>query len=240
MSQTRPSYFDQTRVSPRNISSKYRAAGRMIQIRLWKQNLKFERSPSSAITYLESVESPRSRPTLLTSVAAEYPQTQCFAVPVNDVEEGYEYPGVVRFEIEEQDLSSYQRAADFINIGNVDIVCVQHEFGIYGGPAGRHLLALVHELKMPVVTTFHTILRDPNDTQRRVMQELIARSTRLVTMTERGRQMLEDVYRAPSAKIDLIPHGIPDIPVCRSQLLQGPVWRRRADGVAHLRAAFAQ
>ncbi len=149
---------------------------------------------------------------LLTSVAAEHPQSQCFAVPVNDVEEGYEYPGVVRFEIEEQDLSSYQRAADFINISNVDIVCVQHEFGIYGGPAGRHLLALVRELKMPVVTTFHTLLREPNDTQRRVMQELVAHSTRLVTMTERGRQMLEDIYKAPSAKIDLIPHGIPDIP----------------------------
>ncbi len=149
---------------------------------------------------------------LLTSVAAEHPQSQCFAVPVNDVEEGYEYPAVVRFEIEEQDLSSYQRAADFINISNVDIVCVQHEFGIYGGPAGRHLLALVRELKIPVVTTFHTLLREPNDTQRRVMQELITHSTRLVTMTERGRQMLQDIYRAPCAKIDLIPHGIPDIP----------------------------
>ena len=149
---------------------------------------------------------------LLTSVAAEHPQCECFAVPVNDVEEGYEYPGVVRFEIEEQDLSSYQRAADFLNISNVDIVCVQHEFGIYGGPAGRHVLALVRELKMPVVTTFHTLLRDPNDTQRRVMQELITHSTRLVTMTERGRQMLQDVYRAPCSKIDLIPHGIPDIP----------------------------
>jgi glycosyltransferase involved in cell wall biosynthesis len=149
---------------------------------------------------------------LLTSVAAEHPQSQCFAVPVNDIEGGYEYPDVVRFEIEEQDLTSYQRAADFINISNVDIVCVQHEFGIYGGPAGRHLLALVRELKMPVVTTFHTLLREPNDTQRRVMQELIAHSTRLVTMTERGRQMLEDNYKAPSAKIDLIPHGIPDIP----------------------------
>ena len=149
---------------------------------------------------------------LLTSVAAEHPQCECFAVPVNDVEEGYEYPGVVRFEIEEQDLSSYQRAADFLNISNVDIVCVQHEFGIYGGPAGRHVLALVRELKMPVVTTFHTLLRDPNDTQRRVMQELITHSTRLVTMTERGRQMLQDVYRAPCSKIDLIAHGIPDIP----------------------------
>ena len=137
---------------------------------------------------------------LLTSVAAEYPQSQCFAVPVNDVEQGYEYPSVVRFEIEEQDLASYQRAADFLNISNVDIVCVQHEFGIYGGPAGRHLLALVRELKMPVVTTFHTLLREPNDTQRRVMQELIAHSTRLVTMTERGRQMLQDIYRAPCPK----------------------------------------
>jgi glycosyltransferase involved in cell wall biosynthesis len=149
---------------------------------------------------------------LLTAVAAEYPQSQCFAVSVNDIEEGYEYPGVVRFEIVEQDLTSYQRAADFINISNVDIVCVQHEFGIYGGPAGRHVLALVRELKMPVVTTFHTLLREPNDTQRRVMQELIARSTRLVVMTERGRQMLQEVHQAPAAKIDLIPHGIPDIP----------------------------
>ena len=149
---------------------------------------------------------------LLTWVAAAHPQSQCFAVPVNDVEGGYDYPDVVRFEIEEQDLTSYQRAADFINISNVDIVCVQHEFGIYGGPAGRHLLALVRELKMPVVTTFHTLLREPNDTQRRVMQELIARSARLVVMTEHGRQMLEAVYRAPTTKIDLIPHGIPDIP----------------------------
>ena len=134
---------------------------------------------------------------LLTAVAAEHPQSQCFAVPVNDIEGGYEYPDVVRFEIEEQDLSSYQRAADFLNISNVDIVCVQHEFGIFGGPAGRHVLALVRELKMPVVTTFHTVLREPNDNQRRVMQELIAHSTRLVVMTERGRQMLQDVYKAP-------------------------------------------
>ena len=149
---------------------------------------------------------------LLAAVAAEHPQGQCFAVPVNDIEGGYEYPDVVRFEIEEQDLTSYQRAADFINISNVDIVCLQHEFGIFGGPAGSHVLALVRELKMPVVTTLHTLLREPNVDQRRVMQELIARSTRLVVMTQRGQQMLQEVYQAPPAKIDLIPHGIPDIP----------------------------
>jgi glycosyltransferase involved in cell wall biosynthesis len=149
---------------------------------------------------------------LLSAVAAEHPQSRCFAVPVNDLKGGYEYPDVVRFEIEEQDLPSYQRAADFLNISNADIVCVQHEFGIYGGPAGSHLLALLRELKMPVVTTLHTVLREPNGEQRRVMQELIARSTRLVVMSERGRRMLPEIYQAPPAKIDLIPHGIPDIP----------------------------
>ena len=149
---------------------------------------------------------------VLSAVAAEHPDSHCFAVPVNDLKGGYEYPAAVRFEIEEQDLSSYQRAADFLNISNPDVVCVQHEFGIYGGPAGSHLLALLRELRMPVVTTLHTILREPGSDQRRVMQELIARSTRLVTMTERGRQMLQDIYRAPPAKIDLIPHGIPDMP----------------------------
>src|SRR3954449_9195327 len=148
---------------------------------------------------------------LLAAVAAGHPQSECLAVSVNDIPGGYEYPDVVRFEIDEQDLSSYLRAADFLNINNVDIVCLQHEFGIYGGAAGGHILALLRELRMPVVTTLHTVLREPNADQRRVMQELISLSTRLVVMAERGRQMLEDVYQAPSAKIDLIPHGIPDV-----------------------------
>src|SRR5215475_9337444 len=121
---------------------------------------------------------------LLAAVAAANPESQCFSVSVNDIKEGYEYPDVVRFEIEEQDLSSYQRAADFLNISNVDIVCLQHEFGIFGGPAGSHVLALLRALKMPVVTTLHTILREPNSDQRQVMQELITRSTRLVVMAE--------------------------------------------------------
>src|SRR6202795_2585070 len=149
---------------------------------------------------------------LLAAVAAAHPESQCLAVSVNDIPGGYEYPEVVRFEIEEQDLSSYQRAADFLNIGNVDIVCLQHEFGIFGGPAGSHVLALLRELKMPAVTTLHTVLREPSPDQRRVMQELITRSTRLLVMAERGRQMLQDIYQTPPAKIDFIPHGIPDIP----------------------------
>ena len=148
---------------------------------------------------------------LLAAVASAHPQSQCLAVSVNDIPGGYEYPEVVRFEIEEQDLSSYLRAADFLNISNVDMVCLQHEFGIYGGPAGGHILAFLRELRMPVVTTLHTVLRDPRPDQRRVMQELISLSTRLVVMVERGRRMLQDIYDAPAAKIDLIAHGIPDV-----------------------------
>src|SRR6202011_3294776 len=148
---------------------------------------------------------------LLSAVQSVYPESQCLCVSVNDIEAGYDYPEVVRFEIEEQDLPSYLRAADFLNISDVDIVCLQHEFGIFGGTAGGHILALLRELRMPVVTTLHTILREPKADQRRVMHELVALSTRLVVMAERGRQMLQEIYQAPPAKIDLIPPGIPDV-----------------------------
>lgn len=146
------------------------------------------------------------------AVATEFPDMQCLVVPVNDRAGGYDYPAEVRFEIEEQDLPSYLRAADFLNITSVDVVCLQHEFGIFGGLAGSHLLALLRELRMPIVTTLHTLLTQPSDDQRRVMRELIALSTRMVVMAERGRAILGDVYRAPADKIDLIPHGIPDTP----------------------------
>jgi glycosyltransferase involved in cell wall biosynthesis len=149
---------------------------------------------------------------LLGAVAARHPESRCFAVPVNDIDSCYQYSDIVRFEIEEQDLGSYRRAAGFLNASKVDIISVQHEFGIFGGPAGGHLLALLRELKVPVVTTLHTVLLKPNADQRRVMQNLIAHSTRLVVMTERGRTILQEVYRAPQGKIDLIPHGIPDVP----------------------------
>ena len=146
------------------------------------------------------------------AVAAEFSSMQCLVVPVNDREGGYDYPPEVRFEIAERDLPSYLRAADFLNITDVDVVCVEHEFGIFGGPAGSHVLALLRELRMPIVTTLHTVLREPNADQRRVMRELTRISTRLVVMSERGRNFLREIYQVPEAKIDLIPHGIPDMP----------------------------
>jgi glycosyltransferase involved in cell wall biosynthesis len=151
------------------------------------------------------------------AIAAAFPAIQCPVVPVNDIEEGYDYPPEVRFEIAEQDLPSYLRAADFLNISDADVVCLEHEFGIFGGPAGSHVLALLRELSMPIVTTLHTILREPNGDQRRVMRDLIQLSTRLVVMTERGREFLREVYQAPENKIDLIPHGIPDMPFADSK-----------------------
>ncbi|MGL4464089.1 MAG: glycosyl transferase family 1, partial [Planctomycetia bacterium] len=106
------------------------------------------------------------------SLAAAFPQAECCVVPVNDRRDGYDYPPEVRFEIDEPDLESYRRAADFLNFANTDVVCLQHEYGIYGGAAGGHVLALVRDLRMPVVTTFHTVLKEPNNDQRRVLVDL--------------------------------------------------------------------
>ena len=124
----------------------------------------------------------------------------------------------MRFEVDEKDLDSYRRAADFLNFNNVDVLCVQHEFGIYGGPAGSHLLALLKEVRMPVVTTLHTILREPNAAQRKVMEELIRRSDRLVVMARKGAEILRDTYQVPESKVDIILHGIPDMPFIDSSI----------------------
>ncbi|MFC1783478.1 glycosyltransferase family 4 protein [Planctomycetota bacterium] len=149
---------------------------------------------------------------LCEAIAAQYRQTTCIALPVNDVEAGYAYPGRVRFELMEKDIDSYRRAADFLNINNVDIVSLQHEYGIFGGRVGSHILVLLRELRMPVVTTLHTILRDPDPDQKRVLEEVAALSDRLVVMSKRGAEFLQEIYGVRPEKIDLIPHGIPDVP----------------------------
>lgn len=146
------------------------------------------------------------------SIAGQYPDAECFVVPVNDRPKSYDYPPEVRFEIEEQDLDSYLRAADFLNFANTDVVCLQHEYGIYGGPAGSHILGLMRDLRMPIVSTLHTILREPNSDQRRVLIQLAGLSERVVVMTEKAREFLREIYGVPESKIDLIAHGIPDTP----------------------------
>jgi len=118
----------------------------------------------------------------------------------------------VRVELQENELASYRAAAEFLNFNNVDLVCLQHEYGIFGGEAGSHILWLLRSLKMPVVTTLHTVLREPNPQQRKVMEELADLSDRLIVMSEHSSQFLQDIYHVPATKIDLIPHGVPDLP----------------------------
>lgn len=138
------------------------------------------------------------------SVTSASPDAECHVVSVNDRPEGYEYPPEVRFEIDEQDLDSYLRAADFLNFANIDVTCIQHEYGIYGGPAGSHVLGLLRNLRMPIVTTLHTVLREPDSDQRRVLTQLADLSARVVVMTGRARTFLREVYGVSEAKIDLI------------------------------------
>lgn len=149
---------------------------------------------------------------LCEAVAAASSHTTCIALPVNDTEAGYDYPSRVRFELTERDIDSYRRAADFLNMNNVDLVSLQHEYGIFGGRAGSHILALLRELQMPIVSTLHTILKSPDPDQRRVLMEVAERSDRLVVMSETGARFLHDIYGVEPGKIDVIPHGIPDVP----------------------------
>ena len=108
---------------------------------------------------------------LCEAIAVQFSGTTCIALPVNDIAEGYAYPTRVRFELTEKDIDSYLRASDFLNINNVDMVCLQFEYGIFGGKAGGHILALLRGLRMPIVTTLHTILKNPDHDQRRVLEE---------------------------------------------------------------------
>ena len=131
---------------------------------------------------------------------------------VTDRSGGYAYPDEVRFDLREGDRDGYHRAADFVNLSGAEVVCVQHEYGIYGGDAGEMLLELLARIEAPVVTTLHTVLERPDAEQRRVLEEIVRRSSVVVTMAEKGRSLLRQVFRVPSDKIEVIPHGIPDSP----------------------------
>jgi glycosyltransferase involved in cell wall biosynthesis len=149
---------------------------------------------------------------LCTAVASEYGEERLFAIPMNDPDSSYDYPTRVRLEITQEDIASYERAADFLNFNGNDLVCLQHEYGIYGGDAGGHILTLLRTLKMPIVTTLHTVLRDPNLNQRIVLEEIAQISDRMVVMSELAAGLLREVYAVPGGQIDVIPHGVPDLP----------------------------
>ncbi len=149
---------------------------------------------------------------LVEALSVEAPDINCWAAAMNDKPEGYRYPEKVRFEINQNKLTDYKTVAEFINISQTDIVCVQHEYGIFGGPAGSHLLKLLGELRMPVVTTLHTVLKDPAPEYLEVMRRLADLSDKLIVMSRKAFGFLEEIYGVPEEKIAFIHHGIPDTP----------------------------
>lgn len=150
-----------------------------------------------------------------------FPELRSFVVAMNDVGVSHAFPPRVRFAIPEGDIAAYSRAADYLNINSVDVLSVQHEYGIYGGKAGAHVLELLRELRMPVVTTLHTILAKPDPIQRAVLDELVSLSERVVVMSTDSADLLRTVHGVDATKIDVIPHGIPIVPERRSSRTLG-------------------
>jgi glycosyltransferase involved in cell wall biosynthesis len=133
-------------------------------------------------------------------------------VAMTDHGHAYDYPSVVRLQVNDDRIKDYAHAADVLNAGQFEAVSLQHEFGIFGGEAGVHIMALLSRLNMPIVTTLHTVLSEPTPAQHSVLDRIVEASSKVVVMAEKGRELLRTVYRAPAEKIEVIPHGIPDFP----------------------------
>jgi len=145
------------------------------------------------------------------AVSASRPNLEASIVAMTDHGQAYDYPSSVALQIKDGNIEDYVRAADFLNAGRFDAVCLQHEFGIYGGDAGAHILELLSRLTMPVVTTLHTVLAEPTAAQRAVMERIVEASAKVIVMAKKGRELLRSVYRVPDDKIEVIAHGIPDV-----------------------------
>lgn len=150
---------------------------------------------------------------LCEALAAELPGVdKVIAIAMNDIDEGYPYPDRVKFEVRDQDPSDYLRAAEFLNLSRTDVVILQHEYGIFGGPSGSNIFQLLNNLRMPILTTLHTVGLDPTQDQKSILSELGRISDRLIVMSRKSIEVLKDVYGVPEHKVTFIPHGIPDVP----------------------------
>ncbi len=146
------------------------------------------------------------------AVSTARPDLETCVVAMTDADRTYDYPPAVRFEIHDETIGDYVKAAEFLNSAGFDVVSLQHEYGIFGGEAGSNIIELLSRLEMPVVTTLHTVMANPTCTQRDVMRRIIDGSTKIVVMAEKGREFLLSVHDVAPRKIEVIPHGIPDFP----------------------------
>ena len=145
------------------------------------------------------------------AIAASNPALETCIVAMTDHGQAYDYPPGVALQIEAENIESYTRAANFLNAGRFDAICLQHEFGIFGGVAGAHILVLLSGLTMPVVTTLHTVLSEPSTVQRAVLMGIVEASSKIIVMAGKARELLRSIYNVPDDKIEVIPHGIPDV-----------------------------
>ncbi|MEJ2306575.1 MAG: glycosyltransferase [candidate division WOR-3 bacterium] len=133
-------------------------------------------------------------------------------VALSDEGEEYHYGKEVLFEIRAHNRSDYRKAADFLNLSETDLVCIQHEFGIFGGDDGSFILSLAENLKKPIALVLHTILDKPGENQKKVLSQLCSLSTKIIVLANKGVELLKDVYDVPEEKIKMISHGAPDVP----------------------------
>jgi glycosyltransferase involved in cell wall biosynthesis len=144
------------------------------------------------------------------AIATSGADVETCIVAMTDNGNVYDYPSAVRHQVRDARIEDYVRAAGFLNAGRFDAVSLQHEFGIFGGEAGGHIMPLLSRLTMPVITTLHTVLAEPEPAYREVLDRIADASSRVIVMAEKGRTLLRTVYRVPAEKIEVIPHGIPD------------------------------
>lgn len=135
-----------------------------------------------------------------------------FAIAVNDNNKTYDYPKKVIGTINQETQKDYIDAANIINTSNAEVLCLQHEYGIYGGWDGAYIMSLLSRINIPVVTTLHTVLMSPSPNQKKIMTEIASRSEKVVVMSKKAVDFLTDIYGVSRDKIELILHGTPDFP----------------------------
>ncbi|TPG39574.1 glycosyltransferase [Sphingomonas koreensis] len=144
------------------------------------------------------------------ALADRFPDLQVDVYAMDDHPGRYDYPAEVTASIAQDERLAYLEAARSIDGSGAQAVWLQHEYGIFGGPAGEHILALLDRVGVPVIVTLHTVLEQPNPDERRVLEALLKRAARVIVMAERGREILTRVYGADQRKVVMIPHGVPD------------------------------
>ncbi len=142
-------------------------------------------------------------------------ENSSYVIAMNDRDEGYNYPEIVKFTIRENHQRDYLKAADFINYNDTDVCVLEHEFGIFGGERGVYILPLLHRLKVPLIVTFHTVLKEPTFSEKAIIQEIGRTADMIVVMSKTAVKFLKEIYDIPAKKITVIEHGIPDFDFSR-------------------------